>query len=283
MPSSSHDRPSSTLVLFNAPADFDIAAWKQFCGQCPGVDLSTARAADGQKQKIFFIDFADVSSAVQARRALILQEFHSGGLPRLGFAKPKQPAGAAAAGLASPAAAMPAYYAIPPAAAAAVASGSIQQAHAGAAAMPGPGMLPMPDAAYMPMAAGMPAWAMSAAPGAVAAMQPAAAAPGAGTNCTLYVESVPADATEREMSHIFRPFPGFRSLRLITRAGDNAAEVSPLCFVEFASTAAAAAAQAVLQNYVMDLQATKPRTLRVSFAKSNTAGQKRRRGKPQQQ
>lgn len=281
MPSSSYDRPSSTLVLFNAPADFGIAAWKQFCGECAGVDLSSARAADGQKQKIFFIDFADVNSAVQARRALILQEFRSGGLPRLGFAKPKQPAGAAAAGLAPPTAAMPAYYTIPPAAAAA--SASMQQAHAGAGAIPGSGMLPMPDAAYMPMAAGMPAWAMPAAPGAVAVMQPAAAAPGAGTNCTLYVESVPADATEREMSHIFRPFPGFRSLRLIARGGDSAAEVSPLCFVEFANTAAAAAAQAVLQNYVMDLQATKPRTLRVSFARSNTAGQKRRRGKPQQQ
>ena len=27
---------------------------------------------------------------------------------------------------------------------------------------------------------------------------------------TLYVESVPKDATRREVAHIFRPFPGFK-------------------------------------------------------------------------
>ena len=31
---------------------------------------------------------------------------------------------------------------------------------------------------------------------------------------TLYVEGVPNDATEREVYHLFRPFPGFISLRL---------------------------------------------------------------------
>ena len=31
---------------------------------------------------------------------------------------------------------------------------------------------------------------------------------------TLYVEGVPTDATEREVYHLFRPFPGFISLRL---------------------------------------------------------------------
>jgi len=27
---------------------------------------------------------------------------------------------------------------------------------------------------------------------------------------TVYVEGLPADCTEREMAHIFRPFPGFK-------------------------------------------------------------------------
>ena len=36
---------------------------------------------------------------------------------------------------------------------------------------------------------------------------------------TLYVEGVPTDATEREVYHLFRPFPGLMSLRL--RPGPN--------------------------------------------------------------
>ena len=31
---------------------------------------------------------------------------------------------------------------------------------------------------------------------------------------TVYVEGIPIDATEREVSHIFRPYPGFKGLRL---------------------------------------------------------------------
>ena len=32
---------------------------------------------------------------------------------------------------------------------------------------------------------------------------------------TVYVEGIPLDASEREIAHIFRPFPGFLGLRLI--------------------------------------------------------------------
>ena len=35
-------------------------------------------------------------------------------------------------------------------------------------------------------------------------------------------QGVPLDATEREMSHIFRPFPGFQSIRLCTKQGREA-------------------------------------------------------------
>ena len=33
----------------------------------------------------------------------------------------------------------------------------------------------------------------------------------------VYVEGIPIDATEREVAHIFRPFPGYKSLRLIQK------------------------------------------------------------------
>lgn len=34
---------------------------------------------------------------------------------------------------------------------------------------------------------------------------------------TIYVEGLPFDTTEREVAHIFRPFMGFKSVRLIPR------------------------------------------------------------------
>jgi hypothetical protein len=34
---------------------------------------------------------------------------------------------------------------------------------------------------------------------------------------TVYVEGIPSNATEREVAHIFRPFTGFKSVRLIPR------------------------------------------------------------------
>jgi hypothetical protein len=38
-----------------------------------------------------------------------------------------------------------------------------------------------------------------------------------GATNTIYVEGIPVDATEREVAHIFRPFTGFKSVRLIPR------------------------------------------------------------------
>ena len=34
---------------------------------------------------------------------------------------------------------------------------------------------------------------------------------------TIYVEGLPFDTTEREVAHIFRPFVGFKLVRLIPR------------------------------------------------------------------
>ena len=34
---------------------------------------------------------------------------------------------------------------------------------------------------------------------------------------TLYTEGIPLDASKREISHIFRPFPGFIEVRIILK------------------------------------------------------------------
>lgn len=56
---------------------------------------------------------------------------------------------------------------------------------------------------------------------------------------TLYVEGIPGDASERELAHIFRPFPGYISLRLRTKGGRGSMSSSMnsdnICFVEFES------------------------------------------------
>ncbi|KAL7183541.1 hypothetical protein ACSBR2_025857 [Camellia fascicularis] len=66
---------------------------------------------------------------------------------------------------------------------------------------------------------------------------------------TLFVEGLPANCTRREVSHIFRPFVGYKEVRLVTkeprRSGDD---TLVLCFVDFASPAHAATAMDALQG-----------------------------------
>ena len=52
---------------------------------------------------------------------------------------------------------------------------------------------------------------------------------------TVYVEGIPLDATEREVAHIFRPFIGFKTVRLIPREKKPGDRVI-LCFADFEST-----------------------------------------------
>jgi len=49
---------------------------------------------------------------------------------------------------------------------------------------------------------------------------------------TIYVEGIPVDSTEREVAHIFRPFIGFKSVRLIPREKGSEEKVI-LCFADF--------------------------------------------------
>mmetsp|Transcript_32882 Transcript_32882/g.32103 ORF Transcript_32882/g.32103 Transcript_32882/m.32103 type:complete len:103 (+) Transcript_32882:679-987(+) len=49
---------------------------------------------------------------------------------------------------------------------------------------------------------------------------------------TVYVEGIPLDASEREVAHIFRPFPGFKSVRLIPKEKKPGEKVN-FCFADF--------------------------------------------------
>jgi RNA recognition motif-containing protein len=86
---------------------------------------------------------------------------------------------------------------------------------------------------------------------------------------TLYVEGLPSDATEREVARIFssfhlffsipflkfskdifRPFPGYQSLRILTKESkQNPSRLYNLCFVEFDNKYQATFALNHLQGY----------------------------------
>lgn len=92
----------------------------------------------------------------------------------------------------------------------------------------------------------------------------------ADASCTLYVDNVPADATQRELSHIFRPYAGFQSLRLIPKEAKRPAEPRRwLCFAEFDNKFHAAQARNHVQGYRMDKADT--RGLGCDFAKAGRA------------
>jgi len=88
---------------------------------------------------------------------------------------------------------------------------------------------------------------------------------------TLYVEGLPLDATDREVAHIFRPFTGYQSLRILRKeAKQNPARVYNLCFVEFDSKYQATIAMNALNGYRMDKNDTKG--LKITYAKSERKG-----------
>ena len=68
---------------------------------------------------------------------------------------------------------------------------------------------------------------------------------------TVFVEGLPPDATEREVAHIFRPFPGFKTLRLIPRE-KKPGEKHLLCFADFESGIQTTVVINTLQGYRFD-------------------------------
>ncbi|GMI82975.1 hypothetical protein like AT1G21320 [Hibiscus trionum] len=86
---------------------------------------------------------------------------------------------------------------------------------------------------------------------------------------TLYVEGLPSDSTKREVAHIFRPFVGYKEVRLVSkefkhRGGDPLI----LCFVDFSSPACAATAMSALQGYKIDEHNPDSNYLRLQFSRN---------------
>lgn len=86
---------------------------------------------------------------------------------------------------------------------------------------------------------------------------------------TLYVEGLPSNCTRREVSHIFRPFVGYREVRLVNKEPKHKeGSTHILCFVDFASPAHAAVALDALQGYRLDDHDRDSSVLRLQFARN---------------
>ncbi|KAK3022783.1 hypothetical protein RJ639_046885 [Escallonia herrerae] len=85
---------------------------------------------------------------------------------------------------------------------------------------------------------------------------------------TLFVEGLPANCSRREVAHIFRPFVGYKEVRLVTKDSRHpGGDPLVLCFVDFLSPAHAATALDALQGYVFDEHDRDPVSLRLQFAR----------------
>ncbi|ONK59329.1 uncharacterized protein A4U43_C08F5320 [Asparagus officinalis] len=84
----------------------------------------------------------------------------------------------------------------------------------------------------------------------------------------LFVDGLPNDCTRREVAHLFRPFIGFKEIRVVhkeaRRSGDKA---YVLCFVEFNDSKCALTAMDALQGYKFDDKKPNAPVLRIQFAK----------------
>ncbi|KAJ6835409.1 uncharacterized protein M6B38_332180 [Iris pallida] len=86
---------------------------------------------------------------------------------------------------------------------------------------------------------------------------------------TLYVEGLPADCTCREVSHIFRPFVGFKDVRLVSKESRHpGGDPWLLCFVDFSTPGQAAVALDALQGYNFDEHDRESTKLRLQFSRS---------------
>ncbi|XP_010062133.2 RNA-binding protein 2 [Eucalyptus grandis] len=85
---------------------------------------------------------------------------------------------------------------------------------------------------------------------------------------TLYVEGLPPDSTKREVAHIFRPFVGYKEVRLVIKESKHrGGDPLILCFVDFVNPACAATALSALQGYKMDEHDPDSAYLRLQFSR----------------
>lgn len=67
----------------------------------------------------------------------------------------------------------------------------------------------------------------------------------------VYVEGIPADCSERELAHIFRPFPGFKGARIVKNSKAQGTQ-SHIGFADFESSKLATLCINTLQGYRFD-------------------------------
>lgn len=91
---------------------------------------------------------------------------------------------------------------------------------------------------------------------------------------TLYIDNLPHDCSRREACHIFRPFIGFKEVRLVHKEVRKGAanETIVLCFVDFADARCAATAMEALQGYRFDESDYSSPNLRIDFARQGPRG-----------
>ncbi|KAH9605975.1 hypothetical protein KSS87_008433 [Heliosperma pusillum] len=86
---------------------------------------------------------------------------------------------------------------------------------------------------------------------------------------TLYVEGLPSNIFKREVAHIFRPFVGYREVRLVIKdAKHRSGDPIILCFVDFVDAACAATAMSALQGYKVDEDDRDSSHLRIQFSRN---------------
>eukprot|EP00249_Psilotum_nudum_P004553 c18065_g1_i1 orf=566-1309(-) len=85
---------------------------------------------------------------------------------------------------------------------------------------------------------------------------------------TLFVEGIPTDCSRREAAHIFRPFIGFKEVRLVQKDPKRpGGEKLVLCFVEFTDPRFAAITLEALQGYKFDESDRDSPALKLQFAR----------------
>lgn len=83
----------------------------------------------------------------------------------------------------------------------------------------------------------------------------------------LFVDGLPRDCTRREVGHLFRPFIGFKDIRVVHKEPRRSGEKAlVLCFVEFIDAKCALTALEALQGYKFDDKKTDAPSLKISFA-----------------
>ncbi|XP_043690118.1 RNA-binding protein 2-like [Telopea speciosissima] len=85
---------------------------------------------------------------------------------------------------------------------------------------------------------------------------------------TLFVEGLPPDSTRREVAHIFRPFLGYKEVRLVNKEPKNhGGDPLLLCFVDFENPVCATTCLNALQGYKLDDHEPSSPILRLQFAR----------------